>query len=152
MRYRIRSVSSNGSTWMSEARAEIAFSTSRLTSRTTGASNAMSRSWLTSSSPSPAPDSSSMPSTMRCSGVAAPSYARSIASVIASSVLTTKRIVWIPVAWRRSSLIIGLSGSDVATVSTSPSTLNGHTPYWRRYFGERFFTTGRVDGRSSRET
>ena len=72
MRYRMRSVSSNGSMWMSEASAAMAFSTRRFTSRTTGASNAMSRRWLTSSSP-PGPPSSSMPSTMRCSGVAAPS-------------------------------------------------------------------------------
>ncbi len=72
MRYRIRSVSSNGSMWMSEASEVIAFSISRFTSRTTGASKAMSRSWLTSSSPSP-PRSSSMPSTMRCNGVATPS-------------------------------------------------------------------------------
>ena len=30
----------------------------------------------------------------------------------------------------------------MATVSTPPSTLTGHTAYWRRYFGERFLTIG----------
>ena len=44
----------------------------------------------------------------------------------------------------------GLSGSAVATVSTLPSTLTGQTVYWRRYFGERFFTMGKGDGSSSR--
>jgi ZIP family zinc transporter/zinc and cadmium transporter len=55
-----------------------------------------------------------MPSTIRWSGVAAPSYARSRASVIASIGLTTKRMVWSPVAWRRSSVMTGFSGSEVA--------------------------------------
>ena len=41
--------------WMSEASAAIASSIRRLTSRTTGASKAMSRRWLTSSSRSPSP-------------------------------------------------------------------------------------------------
>ena len=40
----------------------------------------------------------------------------------------------------------GFSGSAVATVSTLPSTLTGQTAYWRRYFGERFFTIGSGDG------
>src|SRR3989442_1367577 len=72
---------------MSEASASMAFSIRRFTSRTTGASNAMSRRWLTSSSPAPAL-SSSMPSTIRWSGVAAPSYVRAMASGIASAELT----------------------------------------------------------------
>ena len=133
---------------MSEASALMAFSMRRFTSRTTGASNAMSRSWLTSSSPS-GPRSSSMPSTMRCSGVATPSYVRSIASTIASAGLTTTFTVR-PVDWARSSTMTGFSGSAVATVSTLPSTLTGQTAYCRRYFGERFFTIGSGDGSSSR--
>ena len=44
----------------------------------------------------------------------------------------------------------GLSGSAVATVSTFPASTTGHTTYWRKYFGERFFTIGSGDGSSSR--
>ena len=49
IRYRTRRASSNGSMWTSEAPALIAFSIRRFTSRTTGASNAMSRSEVRSS-------------------------------------------------------------------------------------------------------
>ena len=72
MRYRTRSVSSNGSMWMSEASAASAPSMSRLTRRTTGASNAMSRRWLTSSSCSASAPADPMPSTIFCSAVLAP--------------------------------------------------------------------------------
>src|SRR2546428_618782 len=65
--------------------------------------------------------------------------------------LTTNLTV-IPVAWRRSSTTIVLSGSAAATVSTPPSTVIGQTRYWRRYLAETFFSTGTVDGSSSRQT
>ena len=53
--------------------------------------------------------------------------------------------------WRSSSTSSGLVGSAVATVSVEPSTGIGHAAYWRRYFGERFFSTGGVKGSSSAE-
>ena len=93
IRYRTRRLSSLGSMWMSEASEFTASSIRRFTSRTTGASNAMSRSWLTSSSPSassPAP----IPSTIFCIAVDAP-YVRSMAARTASRG-ATHSLTWQP--------------------------------------------------------
>src|SRR5215475_204001 len=73
-----------------------------------------------------------------------------MASRITSGALTTTRTSS-PVDCRRSSRMSGLRGSAVATVSTPPSTLTGHTTYCRRYFAETLGTTGNGEGSSSRE-
>src|SRR5215470_7907847 len=73
-----------------------------------------------------------------------------MASRMTSGALTITRTSS-PVHCRRSSTMSGFRGSAVATVSTPPSTLTGHTTYWRRYFDETLGTTGSGDGSSSRE-
>ena len=104
IRYRTRRFSSLGSMWMSDASEVTASSISRLTSRTTGASKAMSRSWLTSSSPS-ASSPGPIPSTIFCSAVDAP-YVGSMASRIAAG--ATQSLTCRRSCWRSTSMISAL--------------------------------------------
>ncbi len=138
--------------WMSEAFALIAFSIRRLTRRTTGASNAMSRSDVRSSLPASSPRSSSpiVSMTFWTAVEPAPKY-RSIASTIVVSVATARRTS-IPSAPRRSSTTVGSVGFAQATTRTPSSTERGQKRYWRMYWGERRWRNGGVEGNSSRPT